>query len=885
MAEGLRRLGRVLASPPWRRAPAQVWRSPSLAVGVLVAAFVLGLAGASGPMFSASAGEASLASDLETGCSFEIGLRVERRAPASIARDRSQLDQRRAALDEAVDPIAGMGPAVQTVFGGFATLAVPGGDARVQVVDRPGFDDHVEVLDGGDGAGLWLTDTTAEPLGVAVGDEVAVDFDDGGTTTLPVVAVYRDLRVQRDQWWCSMRYVFEERATGGSPPPPVALVQGIDVAATLEQLLVPSFEVWWEYPPDPDRWDLGTAEAALPRLRRIVDLTNDRVSTLAEQLGGGISTADRPVSVPKASSAVRTVDSVAAPVAWATIAVAVAMLLTAARSWMGRRAREVTALTLRGAGPVTLGLMAVGELGPALALGVLAGVGSAVLVVQSVGPHPGIDPAALREGVAIVATSTVLAVGIVVAVVAAGVRRVGVGAGGAAPRRRLVPWEPVVLAVAGAALYEVQTRPEATDGARLDGLLLVFPLLLLAGGGGVAARLLLSDRLLGGIAARSGGPVWLAARRMAAARARAALILTGATVSIGILVFAGATSASVRDTAEAKATLGEGAAQIARLSANEPVPDAPPLPGSTVVNRTTEPSVIRAGHDRADVLGVDPATFADAAYWDPSFADRSLGSLLEAVEVAASDRPDAVPVIAVGDGLPGSFAVTLDGEDDVVVREVVVVARARFFPGFESQAERPLVVLDRSVLADLGVVGFPEVWTDDESADVPARLADAGLSVIFSHRAADDLSGMLLQPQAWAIDYLEVIGVAAALVTVAGLGLHFAADAERRRLGAALAGRLGLPRRHVVGATVVEVATVLGGGLVFGVAFAWLALRLVFERLDPLPRTPPDPLLRYDLALVGVALLGAVLVTVAVTAVVERRSARASLPELLRAAR
>jgi putative ABC transport system permease protein len=578
---------------------------------------------------------------------------------------------------------------------------------------------------------------------------------------------------------------------------------------------------------------------------------------------------------------------VAGPVAWGTIGVAVTMLLTAARSWLSRRSQQVTVLTLRGAGPVALGLKAVGELLPAIVAGVTAGVGAGVAVVRIVGPDPGIEGGALVEGLVVVAVALALALLAVVLVVAAGARRVGVGTGGAAPRRALLPWEPVVLAVAAAALFEVQTRPPISDGARVDGLLLVFPLLLFAGGAGAVARVVLSRRVLAAVAARAPGAVWLAARRLAASRARASLIVTGAAISIGIVVFAGATSSSVRATAYAKATLGDGAAQIVRLAAHaDQPPAAAPIPGvSTLVTRTVEPSVLRQGHDRAEVLGVDPATFADAALWDTSFAGRSLGSLLDDVTVPAGETPGALPAIAVGDGLPDRLVLTLPGEDGDVAQEVEVVARARAFPGFESAQERPLVVIDRSALTRIGVVEHPEVWIDDADPSLPDRLADDGYTIIYSRRAAADVAGTLLQPQVWAIDYLEVIGLAAGLVTVAGLGLHFAADAERRRLGAALARRLGLPAGQVIGATLVEVAVILLAGLVLGVGLAWIAVRLVFRRLDPLPRTPPEALLRYDLALVGVCALVAVVVAVVVTLVVERRSARSSLPGLLRAAR
>ncbi|HEX7135142.1 MAG TPA: FtsX-like permease family protein [Iamia sp.] len=883
--DAARRWLRVVTSPPWRRAPLLVGRSPALAVGVAVAAFVLGLAGASRPLFSASAGRASLHQDLEEGCPFEVGLRVERAVPLTPGGD--PLAAGGTALDDAVGPIEGVAPAVVSVFGGTATVAPAGAEggetAIVQLLHRDGFADHVEVVAGGDGPGAWVPDTVAEPLGLAPGDEIALV--DGEGVTLPVTAVYRDLREGRDDWWCSLRYTFEARSAGGFPPPPVVMV-GDDLPAVVADAGGGGVLAWWEYPPDTETWDLATATRATASLRAVADRTNDRVSDLALALGPGTSTVDRPASVDKAEGSRTAVESVAGPVAWGTIGVALTMLLTAARSWLSRRSQQVTVLTLRGAGPVAVGLKAVGELLPAVVVGGAAGLGAALAVVRYVAPDPMIEGGALVEGLVVVGLATMVAVVAVIVVVATGARRVGVGSGGAAPRRTLLPWEPVVLAGAVAALYEVQSRPAEGDG-RIDGLLLVFPLLLLAGGSGVAARLVLSRRVLAAAARRAPTAGWLAARRLAAGRARVSLIVTGAAISIGIVVFAGATSASVRATADAKAVLGDGARQIVRLSVHDDLPTEPPIPGSsTLVTRTTESSVLRAGHDRADVLGVDPDSFADAAFWDDSFAGRSLGSLLDAITLPPdADPAAAVSIVAVGDGLPDRFVITVDGEDGPQEIGVRVVARADAFPGFQADRPRPLVVLDRAALDRVGVVELPEVWLSDDSASIPDRLEREGLTIIYSRRAATDVTGTLLQPQVWAIDYLEVIGLAAGLVTVAGLGLHFAADAERRRLGAALARRLGLSSRQVTGATVVEVAAILLGGLVLGVGLAWTAVRLVFRKLDPVPQTAPDPLLRYDIGLVGVCVVAALAVAVVVTLVVERRSARSSLPELLRAAR
>ncbi|MGH9259325.1 MAG: hypothetical protein ACRD08_05400, partial [Acidimicrobiales bacterium] len=560
---------RTLWLPPWRRAPLRAWRSPSLFLGVAVAAFVLGVAGGSRPMFASSAARASLGRDVETGCRFDVGFRAERQVwLGEGAVGLPGLAEATEALDSAVGRVAGIDPAVVTVIGDRAAVGVGDETVDVQLVERTGFLDHVDVLESRplDGGGVWLPDTVAERLGVAAGDRVGVSFS-GASVPLPVAGVFRDLRYGRDRSWCSMRWFFEPRTAAGSAPPPVVLfddtvLQEALAGATTAQ----GTRVWWEYPPDAASWDLPTAKRATGGLQGVADEVNNRSSDLGALLGYGTSNVDVPRSVHKAERTAASVESVAGPVALGTIGVAVVMLLAAARSWLARRSQEVTVLTLRGAGPAALALKGMAELLPALVLGAVVGLGSAVVVVRTIGPDPRIERGALVEGVVVVGVALLASLGALAAVVATGVRRVGVGVGGAAPRVSLPLWEPAVLAMAAAAVYELQTRETVVDDTRVDGLLLLFPLLLLAGGAGLAARLALSARLLDRLARRLPTPAWLAVRRLASARLRASLIVTGAAISIGIVAFAGAMSSSVSATAYAKATLGHGSAQIVRLS-------------------------------------------------------------------------------------------------------------------------------------------------------------------------------------------------------------------------------------------------------------------------------------------------------------------------------
>jgi hypothetical protein len=119
-------------------------------------------------------------------------------------------------------------------------------------------------------------------------------------------------------------------------------------------------------------------------------------------------------------------------------------------------------------------------------------------------------------------------------------------------------------------------------------------------------------------------------------------------------------------------------------------------------------------------------------------------------------------------------------------------------------------------------------------------------------------------------------------VTLSGLGLYFAVDAPRRRAGTALARRFGMRATTSVMATVLETLTMLVAGLFAGAALAWVAIRLVFDYLDPLPTAPPAPILRFDASAITSA-AGAIVVAAVVAAlVVERRAVTRPLPELLR---
>ena len=216
-----------------------------------------------------------------------------------------------------------------------------------------------------------------------------------------------------------------------------------------------------------------------------------------------------------------------------------------------------------------------------------------------------------------------------------------------------------MLVLAAAAYYELSSRGSSVFGAagrRVDSLVLLFPVLLLAGGSGLFARVVLGGRFLRGAAPRLPTPAWLAARRLAASRYRAVAVVAGASMSIGLVLFAGSMSASLRATIDAKAKLAPGSAQILRLedpaslSQDDPlVPDLdlgdsdrrrhPPSSGAT--RPPTSSASIPTRSSRRPT-----GTRASQIARSPSLLS-GLGPVVDG----------QLPALAVGDGLP-------DDDDD-----------------------------------------------------------------------------------------------------------------------------------------------------------------------------------------------------------------------------
>jgi len=556
-----------------------------------------------------------------------------------------------------------------------------------------------------------------------------------------------------------------------------------------------------------------------------------------------------------------------------------------------RRRSECMVLAAQGVGGARLGVRAMAEAALPMALGGVAGWELALVLGRHFDPLPVVSAAVVRAAgweAGLMLGAGLLLIGVATVLVSRHetqerVRRIP----GALARPLL--WEALALMLAGAALYEVTIRGGATvqgndQISRVDWLLMLFPLLLIGGLAGLASRglgRLLADRLTS--FGRLPPVLFLALRRLAAAPRMALLLLTASAVSLGLLTYAGILATSTRATALAKARVTVGSdASVVVSPGYEPPAGSPPR--ATRVIRVQEGHAsVEPGHVQIALLVIDPSSFARGAFWDRSFASRSLGELLGHLD---HQLPGRLAAIAAGKPLPPQA--TLSTSNVALPLDVVT---AKVFPGMPP--DRPLVVVSRNALVRSAVAaGLPgasiggtvEVWAKQDVDTLQHELRGFTVSSQPGASAAALLRTSSFRAISWTLGMLLALGVLAGLVTVAGLLLYVQARQHEQMVAYALVRRMGRARWTHWLSIAFELAGMLLLALVIGALLAWAAAALVNRQLDIAPQFPPEPVLRLPMPLFGQVLLSVLAVALAGAALVQWRADRANVAEVMRLA-
>lgn len=874
---------RVAAIAMARVAFLRLFRFPGVFAAVFGAATILGIVTAAGAPFVSSTGSATLQRTIDADAAFRLPT-LTVAADSSISGD--LIAYRTGLLERELGPV--LGAPIVTARGDTVTVSAEGNVQPVRIVTRTGALEHVEQVDGADGEGVWLADSTAASLEVEPGDRIEVGGI-AGTTEVVVAGVYRDLMTSsRTPFWAPLDD-FIYPPPGANTRPPAFMLMDLPAYVAVDDALLDDQDAFtWEFrlPERPTSIEEAQAlRARLDRFRARLESGNldvgsaFRRSNLDEPYSGWLSSA-RQIS-----------DTVAGPVNALVLAARLLALLVLAGSgvfMMRRRRVELAVLNARGVGPVRLGGRTMAEVVLPVALGALAGWAVALAAVDRLGPRGVVGEAAAREAGWTVAWTAAAGV-VLLAVVSA--RSLGelatAGTGSARRVASAVPWDLILLVLAGVAYAGLRGESGAVAAGtvpELDPLFLLFPILLLAGTAGLLARgtrLLLPRLRQVGSSSRPG--VYLALRRLAAAPKLAASLLVASAVAIGILVYSGTLSTSLAESAGQDAALSVGSDVAVDYSGSLSDGGSTSTPVTPIV-RLEDASFASGSDVDLDILLVDPDTFADGAFWSDEFSDDPLETLM----VRLSEPADDLPAVVAGSvRVPADPVITVGGVDV----PIVVTGTARTFPGIVGA--RPVVVLDRRGMgAALESQGLSlgqladglEVWghgTEDELRDLVA----SGGATVLSSRSAEELRDT---PRFLAVTsmlrFLLALGILASTVVLIAGYLYLQTRQRQAETSYALTRRMGLSRASNRRSVALEVTTLLGTAFVIGGTIAVFASVAVNEDVQSRAVDVAVPLFRIPVPLLALTAAAMLLFAWVGAAFVQRHADHADVAEVMRVA-
>ena len=870
------------------------WRTPSVAVA-LVGAFALpALLLASGPMFRTAASDEIAVGTLATVEPGPAGLVVQSEGPF----DDDLLGGLAAALEDRLGSLPGLAAPTRTLLSNeLAPTTIDGvpadvgpGPGDVRVMSRPGAADAVEVVTGSHTGGVLVPASLAAEHDLAPGTRLGL-----GATEVLVAGVYRDLwDGPTDPFWDPLPRDMVPRFQRAFRAPSFELV--IADEATVRALGLFG-RARWEAPltDPPDTWE---AFVALVGGYRRLESAFVREGPLGDAYAAWAIDPEAPPTVVSAlpaahRAAARVVAELEQSIRTATWSGTVAgvLLSTLGAVFLVRRRRTDHRL-MAADGDAAWRFFAravVQYAGPALVAGGV-GVAAGWAVIRFLGPSRTADVSVV-PWVGVVAVSAI-ALGLAALVTALiSVRLVDamerpIGAVGRT-------WLVVVVGVA--ATMWVQVGRERGDA--VNPLIVAFPFVGIVAGVLIAVAVL---RLLLGRLRRTGRrlptPVFLAWRALAASETGALSLTAALGLAAGLVVLSVSFVETIDAATEAKAATTAGA--VSRIDTIENVDVADLPPGVTVV--LSFPT--RIGDATAEILAIDPGTYAEAVAWPAEF-----GASAEAiVDLLATDTPGAVPAVAVaGRGVPvrGEFGLQRVFPYEVVgtvasapmasVTGATLLVRTDVFEEFARQRwdTEPIDPVDRQIADTLGreieyvspLDGFGDtVLSRHPLPELEALAEERGWPV----RESTTLEGQSLDVDAratrWAFDYLGLLAVIAGVVAVAVIAFYLAERRQQREVTAVMTHQMGIRHRVTVIAAVIEIVGLVVAAVAAGTVAAAVTARRVFPVFEPDPDVPPTVALIVDVTTVVAVLAGTVAVVAALAAWSERSVSRAEQARVLR---
>jgi hypothetical protein len=415
---------------------------------------------------------------------------------------------------------------------------------------------------------------------------------------------------------------------------------------------------------------------------------------------------------------------------------------------------------------------------------------------------------------------------------------------------------------------------DPTIGAHPRLIVLLFPLLLAAGIAGLASR---AARWAVRRRAIASDIVFLALRRLAAARALLVLLTVTAAVAAAAVTFADVLRSSLDSNSSEKAYVANGADVQGLIDPAKAVRGSFPFP-ATKVAESFDSARLSDGTG-VELLVVDPLALRDVMRWpwagDPRGALTRLATSkasLPAIAVAARGRPDAIWL--AGKRIP-----------------VHVVATSAAFPGMS--ADQPMLVVPAERLAHtaaaVGVqnpVGdaYTYVWARGDPRPVETALESSSLAPSFFTTVDHFLLSADLTTASRTYAFLRVIALGAAAIAFIALILYLYARGRSQLVTSAFLVRMGLGRPRQAASVALEAAALVAFAVAIGAGSALLAASPVVAHVDPLPLYPPPATLVVPWLELGWSLLLLVIVAATAGAAASALTTQSELGEALRVA-
>ena len=754
---------------------------------------------------------------------------------------------------------------------------------------------HITLLQGSEGDGVLLPDVLAHDVRAGVGDEVRLQLN-GRTVTVAVVGVYRDLSSapRSDYWhpWNDEIYGRRCSKIDCPPPPPFVLTSLSRMTSLSRSLGMGRATFTWEAPLPDENVTLSEAQslaAFFARFRSRIS-PNGPLFDRFHCCDYGVPDAALYSAMPGIADAVDVrvseIESPAFLLRAAGVLVALAVLVSAGVFLIAARSVEARLLVARGTQPTRVALALATEVVVPAGIACTAGSLLAIGAVRLAGPDGRIEASALSAAT----RTTVAAIPISIAVLVAA-SMLAYFRQSEHHRARLhvitrLPWELVPAAVSLVALRHLRSAgafvKDANGLQRPSIWLLAFSILFVAGFGTLGARCgVLAYQWWRARSVNASPETYLAARRLTAFPGPTFTLVAVVTLCLGIFVESLLLVGSMRATIDAKARIFVGSDVAGWIDHGTPDPRTFRLP-ITRVTRVRDAGTIPGTLMMYDILAIDPSTFAHAAYWRSSFSSSSLDDLMRALGAPSDDI--VMPAVVVGNVDVGE--VTMGGQ----MFPLAVVGRAEAFPAMSSDV--PLIVVDRRWMTGndagrdllLDARASEELWVRGDANQARARLRNVRYPpyLILTADQVKDIPSLAAMIQTFLV--LNVLGVGAALLAIAGTLMYLQARQRAHVVSLALSLRMGMTARTHEASVRRELATMLGTSFAIGAVLAVISGFIVAPLIDPLPTVSPPPLVvvpRMPFVLSGALVAVAAVAGAHFTA---RRLRRIDLGEVMRVA-